>query len=215
MSAALIFRNYYCVLMLCSFFLGAASVVYVGLRPAPIGFSFPHLNGEFVIRPAFGRIAGYLLGRWMGFFILGFFFGWLGSNISGLLTERLIFSFCALLCVFIFLFLATGRSPELILARISDTSGLSLPFFFRGVFSSGTLIATVLIGVALVLILKSTILGMVFFTNFFLGNTLFSLPWLLNIKWSRNTCFYLLIRLILFFCSLSILIFSMASLLKS
>ncbi len=215
MPATLIFRNYYLVLAWAGFFLGTASVVYLGLRPAPIRLPFPNLNGEFIMRPTFGSIAGYLFGRWMGFLILGGFLGWVGSIIPDLLTERLVFSFCALLCVFIFLFLATGRSPELILARISDASHLSIPFFFRGIVSSGTMITTVLIGMALVLILNSINLGMLFFTSFFLGNTLVSLPLLLNIPWSRNTCFYFFIRLILFFCAMGILIFSMARLLKS
>lgn len=216
MPAALMFQNYYFFFALGGLFLGAASVVYLGLRSAPHSFPFPNLNGEFIICPSFGSMAGYLLGRGMGFFILGGFLGWLGSIITGILTERLVFSFCALLCIFIFLFLATGRSPELILARISDASQLvSLPYFFRGLFSSGTLITTVLIGMALVLILNSVFWGMIFFTNFFFGNTLFSLPLLLNMKWSRNAGFDFFMRLILFFCSMSVLIFSMASLLKS
>jgi len=201
--------------MIVGFFLGAAIAVYMYLHPHAIGFSFPNINGELAISPTFSRISVYLFGRWLGYCLIGIIFGWLGFWVSYPLVARLAISACTLLSIFMLLFLVITYSPEFMFAEYSDASRLSSSVFFKGLLSSGILIAPNLIGILMVMIKYQCFSGILFFTNLFLGNTLFSLPILLNMKWSRNIYCKCFLRSILFICAGIVLIISVKNLFNS
>jgi uncharacterized membrane protein YhdT len=194
--------------------LGAASVAYACLHPSAIGFSFPNINGDLAVRPTFLRLAAFLAGRWLGYILLGSALGWLATY-CGPLVFRLALAASALLALFMFLFLATSASPELGMAQWFEPSKLSLPVFFIGFLSSSLLTAPPLIALLLVLIQPGAKNGAIFMTQFFLGNAFFSLPLLLNMKWTQEKIFKLAVQTVFFFCSLAILLFSINNLIKS
>jgi len=87
--------------MLLGLLLGASAAMYAYLHPAGLGFGFPNINGEFAVRPTLARVAGFLLGRWLGFLIAGMVLGWV-AEVSGLLGLRLGLASAALFSLFIF-----------------------------------------------------------------------------------------------------------------
>lgn len=201
--------------MILGLFLGAAITGYMVLHPQAIGFSFPNLNGEWAVRPTMPRVFSYLAGRWVGYSLLGLGFGWLGHAAGSPLLDRLAFAACGLLAVFMLLFLATHHSPEMIFVRLSDVSRFSLPIFPLGLLSTTLIVAPALIGVLLTLAKHQQISGFIFFTNIFLGNAIFSLPILLNMKWTKALYFKKVYRFIVLICAIMVLISSILDLIKS
>lgn len=204
------------MMMLLGLMLGASAAAYTGLRPAAVGLPFPNLNGELTVRPTFGRIAGYLFGRWLGSCLLGALAGWLGSTITPQLLPRLTFALAALLAVFMFLYQASRHSPDLSLASVTDPAKLNqFSPLLMGVLSAGTLITPVLIGLLFSLLQCSSLAGVMLFTNLFLGTALFLLPILLNMVWVKSGWYQWLLRGIHFFTAITVLIWSVTRLLQT
>jgi hypothetical protein len=195
--------------------LGAATAAYIVLRPPWIGVPFPNLDGEHTIRPTFPRLAGFLLGRWLGSIALGALAGGLGRVFFNGGLERVPLSINILLSCFLLLLLTTGYSPELSLARATDPSPLHLSTFWLGLLSAATLLSPLAMGLLQAGMLHSAWRGSVFFTNMFLGNALICLPFFLNIQWVRKRTFQFLVRMLMFFCALSVLFLSVSKLLKT
>jgi hypothetical protein len=195
--------------------LGAALSAYVGLGPQAVGLSFPSLGGELAVHPTFNRIAGYMVGRWLGSCLLGGLAGWLGSVLQLNSFSRLSFALLALLAVFMFLFLAAEHSPEIVLAKATNPARLHFPPFFLGFFSAGTLLAPLIMGILFALLQRSIVGGILFFTNIFLGTALVILPHILNMAWVKHPVYQWVLKALVFFCAVSVLILSITWLLKS
>jgi hypothetical protein len=198
-----------------AFLLGAGAFAYLGLPQAGLGFPFPNLQGQWTVRPTAGRIGGYFLGRWLGCLTLGAIFSGAGFFFHLPLVSRLVFGQVFLLSMFMFLFLTIGFSPDLGLARLTDPSKADLPLPVLGGLSSFTLTAPTLIACLLAFLQPTVFHGLVFFTNFFLGQALASLPFLLNLRWVKTAAYLWVLKGLVFFCSVSVLIFSMVSFINS
>jgi hypothetical protein len=198
-----------------AFLLGAGAFAYLGLSQAGLGFPFPTLQGQWTVRPTLGRITGYFLGRWLGCLCLGLLFSSSGFFLHAPIISRLVWGNVFLLSVFMFLFLTVQASPDLSWARATDPSRLELPVPVRGGLSSFTLLAPTLIAGLLVFLQASVFQGLLFFTNFFLGHALASLPFLLNVRWVKGAFYPWFLKGLVFFCSLSMLIFSLVSFINS
>jgi len=194
-----------------AFLLGAGAFAYLGLPQAGLGFPFPTLQGQWTVRPTVARITGYFIGRWLGCLCLGAFFSGLGFFFHALVYARLAFGNVFLLAVFMFLFLTVSISPDIAWARRTDPSRLELPVPIMGGLSSFTLIAPVLIACQLAFLQPTVFQGLVFFTNFFLGHALASLPFLLNLRWVNGAFYPWFLKGLVFFCSTGVLIFSIVS----
>ncbi|MCD4814358.1 hypothetical protein K8S19_11785 [bacterium] len=171
--------------MMVGFLIGMIIAGYMYLHSRAIGFTFPNIDGLFAVRPTFVRIAHYLAGRWVGYCLLGFFCGWLGSILDNSLIQRLLFAVSCILLLFVLLFFFTNHSPELPLAETINPRHLSIPLFLMGLLSTVILIAPLWIACFLVMGKYPGMQGVVFFTYVFLGYAFFSIPLLLNIKWKR------------------------------
>lgn len=202
-------------MFLLALLLGGAAAAYIGLKPPALEFPFPNLGQELAIRSTFARVAGYFFGRWVGNFILGSVFGSLGLVVQSLVFERLIFSFCILFAIFMFLFLVTDHSPELGLARIMDPTHLNLPPILSGLLSSGTFISPIIISVLFCMTRNSIIDAIIFVTNIFLGNAVASLPLFLAMRWVRSRFYQNLLRIIVLICLLDVIGFSIYYFLKT
>lgn len=194
--------------------LGAASSAYVYLPEQPLGFAFPNINGELSVRPTMGRVAAFLLGRWVGNLALALIMGWLSVWLSGPLALRLVFSASALFSVFLLLLALGANSPELDLARWTDPSKLSLPTPILGFLAAGLFVSTTIMALLISLGCSDPIQRFIFFSNFFLGNTLLTLPLLLNIKVSKAPVFQGIVRLIAGGCAVLVFARSIVNLLK-
>jgi hypothetical protein len=195
--------------------LGAASAAYLTLRPAGLGFPLPTLDGQLTLRPTFGRITGYLCGRWSGALLLGLIGPALGAFLPTALFARLIYSLCALMAFFMFQFLATEHSPEFPLAKLSNPAGLRWPTFWLGLLSVGTLFSPTIIGMMYFLVQGSLAEGLIFGSYFFCGHALCSLPVLLNLSWVRNPWYTVGVKGLIFFCAVIVLISSVNNFLKT
>lgn len=195
--------------------LGVSTAAYFVLRPAWVGIPFPNLNNDHTVRPTFRRLAGYLLGRFLGSVALGAAAGALGRFWLEGGLDRLPLSLNILLSCFLLLLLATGYSPELPLARATDPSRLRLSTFWLGLLSSGTLVTPLGIGLLQASLLHSAWQGGLFFFNIFLGHALVALPFFLNQEWTRSNPMYRALRFTLFFCALSVLFSSLSYLLRT
>ncbi|NTV53007.1 MAG: hypothetical protein HGA76_08360 [Candidatus Firestonebacteria bacterium] len=191
--------------------LGASAFAYLGLPQTGLGFPFPTLQGQWTVRPTFGRITGYFLGRWAGYLILGALFSSLGFFFHSPLCARLIFGNVFLLAIFMFLFFAIQVSPDLAWARATDPSRWELSVPVLGGLSSFTLTAPMLIMCLLTFLQPTVFHGLVFATNFFLGQALFSLPFLLNVRWVKTVYYRWLLKGMVLVGSLSTLISSVVS----
>lgn len=195
--------------------LGAAIAGYMVLHPQAIGFSFPNLSGEWAVRPTWPRLLTYLAGRWLGYSLLGLGLGWLGNAVGSPVIYRLAFTACGLLAVFMLLFLATNQSPEMVLVRLSDPSSFSIPIFPMGILSASLAVAPALAGMLLCVAKHQQFAGFIFFTNIFLGNAVFSLPVLLNMKWTKAVYFKKVYRFVVLICAMVVLVTSILDLIKS
>ena len=200
--------------MLLGMLLGAAIAAYMYLHPKALGFSFPNISGELAVRPTFGRVLIYLLGRWLGYGLLGILFGWLGIWVVHPVLDRLAISSAGLFSIFMLLFVVVINSPECVLGLWSDPAHTSLPIFSKGLISTGIIIAPTLIGFCLVLVEYQGFSGGLFFTYLFFGNAILSLPMLLNMKWAKNAVFRLFLKSLIIICSGVVLLFSMQLLIK-
>ncbi len=195
--------------------LGASTAAYFVLRPAWVGIPFPNLNGEHTVRPTFRRLSGYLLGRALGSVLLGAAAGELGRLWLDSGLDRLPLSLTILLACFLLLLLATGYSPELPLARATDPSRLRLSTFWLGLFSAGTLVTPLGIGLLQAGLLHSAVRGGLFFAELFLGHALVALPFFLNQSWTRTRTAHTLLRAMLFLCALGVLFSSLSYMLRT
>jgi hypothetical protein len=196
------------VLWWAAFLLGAGAFAYLGLPQAGLGFPFPTLEGQLTVRPTLARITGYFLGRWFGCLVLGAVFSGLGSFFHAPVFIRLVLGNVFLLTIFMVLFLTIRFSPDLAWARLTDPSRQELPVAVVGTLSSFTLIAPLVIACLLSCLQPNIFTGLVFFTNFFLGHALVSLPFLLNLRWAKTPFYGWLLISLVFFCYLSFLILS-------
>ncbi|MBN1595342.1 hypothetical protein JW933_05385 [candidate division FCPU426 bacterium] len=194
--------------------LGAALGVYLYLPPRPLGLFFPNINGEYMVRPTFIRLSAYLIGRWVGFCLIGTVFGWAAHFWMNPLLARLLAAACILFALFMLLYLITSHSPEVSLAGYCDASNVSAPVFIKGLLSTGLLVAPTLIGIGWGMIKFPGLQADIFFSNFFLGNAFISLPVLLNIKWHKNAILVFILKGVLFFGVVSVLLASVDALLK-
>ncbi len=177
-----------------SLLLGAASSLYVGMYPAPLGFPFPNLGAEKTVRPTFARIAVFFLGRWLGSILLGVLATWLGTFLHPALRNRLSYSAVMLLAVFLLLFLFSQHSPDLSLAKITDPSRRKMPLVLTGFLSSATLNAPLMITFCIALVQHDLTTALAVFTNFFIGYAVVFLPFLLNMHWAHRGWYLNLIR---------------------
>jgi hypothetical protein len=176
--------------------LGAAIAAYMYLHPAAIGFSFPNIDRQLAVRPTMPRIALFLLGRYLGYFIIGLIGGWLGFWLGNYVIQRLCWCISIFFALFMLLFVLTANSPELEHNRFIHPPH-NWPIFLIGAISSIILIAPYFIAFLQLFHLDSSKEGMIFFTFVFLGNAIFSLPMLLNMKWHQEYFYKNLLRWIL------------------
>jgi hypothetical protein len=196
--------------------LGAAFGAYAVLQPQTVGFGFPNLNAGIAMRPTIGRMAIFLLGRWLGFLLLGLFAGWLHLTLGNFpVGARLLLAAEILLAVFMLLFLLTGYAPELKLAQWLDPAMWSLPLGIKGLISSWAVTAPAAIALCYVFLTRTPVEGMLYFTNVFLGNALVLLPLILNIPWVKANYYQIFARLIILLCSIAVVANSIYTLLKS
>lgn len=171
--------------------LGCCIAGYTILSSSGFGFAFPTINGELTIRPTFSRLVQFLLGRWIGLMVIALLIFGLGQIIESLMIQRFLLVISGFLGIFIIIYLMTGSSPEMGLAKISDLSNKRLPLPLLGAVTAGWMIAPTMVAMIWAFILLDTISNnIIFFTNIFLGYTIFHLPCLLNQQWARRN-FYL------------------------
>jgi hypothetical protein len=201
-------------MMLLGLLLGAALSSYMYLHPKALGFSFPSIHGELAVRPTFGRILIYLLGRWLGYGLLGILFGWLGSWLVNPVWDRLAISAAGFFGIFMLLFVVMVNSPECPIGLWSDPGQTSLPLFTKGLLSTGIVLAPTVIGGCYTIVEYQGFSGGIFFTYFFIGNALLGLPMLLNMKWTKNVGFRFFLRTLMLICGGGVLYLSIQLLAK-
>lgn len=196
--------------------LGAAFGAYAVLQPQTLGCGFPKLSSDIAMRPTFGRVAIFLLGRWVGFVLLGLLAGGLHLALETVpFIPRLLLAAEILLAVFMLLFLVTGNSPEIKAAQWLNPEIWSIPLGIKGLLSSWALTAPACVALCYVLLSLRPLEGMLYFTNVFLGNALVLLPLILNIPWAKAKNYQFFTRLIILFCLCAVFFFSISQLLKS
>ncbi len=195
--------------------IGATMFVYTGWQPAVLGFPFPNLQGEWVVRPTLMRLSLFFIGRWLAYLFLGLLFSSLGAWLSFPVLPRLVYANTFLFSVFMLLYLVTRHSPEIRLAKWTDPSGWPGSIFVLGGLSGFTFCAPLLVACCWAMLQPTRMQGMLFFTNVFLGNAIFSLPILLNMRWAKTAIYQGFLKMTLFFCSLIVLILSILSFIKS